>query len=77
LNKVIHVENVKFALNYGCNKVRFTLPVPVGADLRMGVTVTGVETIEAGVQVTYNLVMEMKGTPKPACVAQVVYRYYW
>ena len=76
LNKVIRVENTKFGVNYGCNKVRFPNPVPVASDLRMGVTVAGVEDVEGGVQVTYDLVMEIQGAPKPACVAQVVYRYY-
>ena len=45
-------------------------------DLRMGVTVAGVEDVEGGVQVTYDMVFEVKDAPKPACVAQVVYRYY-
>ena len=30
LNKVIRVEKTKFGVNYGCNKVRFPSPVPVG-----------------------------------------------
>ena len=51
-------------------------PVPVGSELRMGVTVAGVDDVEGGVQVTYDMVMEVKDAPKPACVAQVVYRYY-
>jgi acyl dehydratase len=76
LNQVIRVEGTKFGVNYGCNKVRFPSPVPVGSDLRMGVTVAAVEEVEGGVQVTYDLVMEVKDAPKPACVAQVVYRYY-
>ena len=76
LNKIIRVDNMKFGVNYGCNKVRFPSPVPVGSDLRMGVTVAGVDDVEGGVQVTYDLVMEVKDAPKPACVAQVVYRYY-
>jgi hypothetical protein len=42
----------------------------------MGVTVVNVEDTDGGVQVTYELVMEVKDAPKPACVAQVVYRYY-
>ncbi len=76
LNKVLRVDNTKFGVNYGANKIRFPSPVPVGAELRMGVTVAGVEDVEGGVQVTYDLVMEVRDTPKPACVAQVVYRYY-
>ena len=40
------------------------------------ITIAAVDETEGGVQVTYDLVMEVKDTPKPACVAQVVYRYY-
>ena len=76
LNKVIRVDNTKFGVNYGCNKVRFPSPVPVGSELRMGVTIAAVDETDGGVQVTYDLVMEVKDAPKPACVAQVVYRYY-
>jgi acyl dehydratase len=76
LNKVIRVDNMKFGINYGANKVRFPSPVPVGAELRMGVTVASAEEVEGGVQVTYDMVLEVKDAPKPACVAQVVYRYY-
>jgi len=76
LNKVLRVDNMKFGVNYGANKVRFPAPVPVGSELRMGVTVAAVEDVEGGVQVTYDLVMEVRDAPKPACVSQVVYRYY-
>jgi acyl dehydratase len=76
LNKLLRVDKMKFGVNYGCNKVRFPSPVPVGSDLRMGVTVADVEDVQGGVQVTYDLVMEVRDAPKPACVAQVVYRYY-
>jgi len=76
LNQVLRVDNMKFGVNYGANKVRFPSPVPVGSELRMGVTVTGVDDVEGGVQVTYDLAMEIRDAPKPACVAQVVYRYY-
>ena len=76
LNKVIRVDNMTFGVNYGANKIRFPSPVLVGSELRMGVTVAGVEDVEGGVQVTYDLVMEVRDAKKPACVAQVVYRYF-
>ena len=76
LNKILRVDNMKFGVNYGANKVRFPSPVPVGSELRMGVTVASAEEVEGGVQVTYDMVLEVKDAPKPACVAQVVYRYY-
>ena len=61
LNKVIRVDNMKFGVNYGANKVRFPSPVPVGTDLDIGVTVGGVDDVEGGVQVTFDLVMEVHG----------------
>ena len=67
---------MSYGVNYGANKVRFPSPVPVGAELRMGVTVAGAEDVEGGVQVTFDLVFEVNDAPKPACVAQVVYRYF-
>jgi acyl dehydratase len=76
LNKIIRVDNMKFGINYGANKIRFPSPVPVGSELRMGVTVANVEDVTGGVQVTYDMVMEVRDAPKPACVAQVVYRYF-
>jgi acyl dehydratase len=76
LNKVLRVDNMKFGVNYGANKVRFPSPVPVGSELRMGVTIANAEDVEGGVQVTYDLVIEVRDAPKPACVAQVVYRYF-
>jgi acyl dehydratase len=76
LSKMVRVDKMKFGVNYGCNKVRFPSPVPVGSELRMGVTVAAVDETDGGVQVTYDLVLEVKDAPKPACVAQVVYRYY-
>ena len=76
LNQVITVEKMAFGVNYGCNKVRFPSPVPVGSDVRMGVSVASVEEVEGGVQVSFDLVIEVRDAPKPSCVAQVVYRYY-
>ncbi len=76
LNKILRVDNMKFGVNYGANKIRFPTPVPVGSEVRMGVTIANAEDVEGGVQVTYDMVFEVRDTPKPACVAQVVYRYF-
>jgi len=76
LSKVITVTGTSFGVNYGCNKLRFPSPVPVGSELRLGVNVAEVEDVEGGVQVAYDLVIEVRDALKPSCVAQVVYRYY-
>jgi acyl dehydratase len=66
----------KMGVNYGCNKVRFMSPVPVGARVRLGVKLLQVDDIAGGVQSTYELVFECEGAAKPSCVAEVIFRSY-
>ena len=63
-------------VNYGCNKVRFMSPVPVGANLRLGVKLLGVDDIAGGVQSTLRDDLRVRGRSKPSCVAEVIFRSY-
>jgi acyl dehydratase len=74
--QIIRVEGVKMAVNYGCEKVRFPSPVPVGSKVRLGAELTDVTDIAGGAQVSMTFTYECEGAPKPACVAQIVFRYY-
>ena len=74
--QVVRVDGIKMAVNYGCEKVRFPSPVPVGSTVRCGATVDSVTPVDGGVQVTLTGTVEVLDAPKPSCVAQVVYRYY-
>jgi acyl dehydratase len=76
LQQVWSVEGARLGVNYGCNKVRFPSPVPVDSEVRMGVAVADAQDVEGGVQVVLDLTLEVRDAPKPACVAQVVYRYF-
>lgn len=76
VDQVLTVEGVSMGINYGTNKVRFISPVPVGSRLRAGAVLAGVENFGGGRQVTLDLTFEIEGVDKPACVAQVVYRFY-
>ena len=74
--QIIQVEGVTMGVNYGCNKVRFPAPVPVGSDLRMGAAISTIDDFDGGVQVVMDVALEVKDAPKPSCAAQVVFRYY-
>jgi acyl dehydratase len=76
LGEVMIVEGTSMGINYGCNKVRFPSPVTVDSNLRLGVGVAEVEDVSGGVQVILDFTLEAEGATKPACVAQVVYRYF-
>ncbi len=70
--EVFAIETPGPRLNYGVNKVRFPAPVPVGSRLRGTATITGVTDVPAGTQLTVGWVVEIEGSPKPACVAETV-----
>jgi len=76
LGSVLKVDGVSMGVNYGTNKVRFTSPVPVGAQIRAGAMLASVEDVAGGVQVALDVTVEVRDAPKPSCVAQVVFRYY-
>jgi len=76
LPQIMEVSGISMGVNYGCNKVRFPSPVPVGSKLRLGINVLDVEEITGGAQVTLGLTFEVEGAPKPSCVAEAIYRYY-
>ena len=75
LAQVVHVQNVGLAVNYGCNKVRFPAPVPVGSEVRVGASVASAEPVDGGVQAVLDVTVEVRGAAKPCCAAQVVVRY--
>jgi acyl dehydratase len=74
--QIFAVSGISMGVNYGCGKVRFPSPVPVGSNLRLGVTLMSVEDVAGGVQVNQEFVFEVEGASKPSCVAEVIFRYY-
>ncbi|MDO8788072.1 MAG: MaoC family dehydratase [Sulfuritalea sp.] len=73
----IAVEGIKLAVNYGLNRVRFASPVKVGSRLRAKFVLGAVEDIPGGAQLVWQAVIEIEGGAKPACVAEMVARWYF
>jgi acyl dehydratase len=76
LSSLWRIEGVAMGINYGTNRVRFTSPVPVGADVRAGATLTSLDEVAGGVQLAVDVVVEVRDAAKPACVAQILTRLY-
>ena len=74
--QVVRVEGVKLAVNYGCDKVRFPSPVPVGSKLRLGIELLEVSEVAGGIQAKERFTFEIEGAAKPACVAEALVRFY-
>ena len=74
--QVLTVTDVAMGVNYGLNKVRFPAPVPVGSKVRASVTLTAVDEVAGGLQLTQTVAIEREGGDKPVCIAEWVVRQY-
>ncbi|WP_055480189.1 MaoC family dehydratase [Sphaerimonospora mesophila] len=72
VGQVYRVEGLKMGINYGCNRVRFPSPVPVGSRVRAGVELVSLTRGSNGVQAVARVTVEREGWDKPACVAETV-----
>ncbi len=71
------LEQPGMGVNYGLNKVRFVSPVPVGSRLRGRLKLISSEPIDRqGVQMVWEVTVELEGAAKPACVAESIVRRY-
>ncbi len=75
LHEVYAVDNIAMGMNYGANKVRFPSPVPVDSRVRVTGKLLDAKPISLGTQFVLQATIELEGSSKPACVAEVVYIY--
>jgi len=78
LPRLVHYEHLVMGLNYGCDRVRFPAPVPVGARIRGEGRVMAAEPVgQDSVQVTIRLTVAVEGQHKPGCVADTISRLHF
>ena len=71
--QLLEFRNISARLNYGLNKLRFTGPVPAGSRVRLQQKIKDVQDRDDGsVQMTGEVIIELEGAEKPACVAESV-----
>jgi acyl dehydratase len=73
VSQVLNVTDVRMGINYGTEKVRFTAPVPVGAQVRLKATLRGSERRGEGVLYRLGVEVEIRDAEKPALVGEVLY----
>jgi acyl dehydratase len=67
----------KMGINYGLNRVRFISGVPAGSRIRARSTLQSWEEIPGGVQLAWQITVELEGGSKPAVVAEWLVRFYF
>ena len=71
------LKGVKNTLNYGADSIRYLSPVPAGSRLRGRVSIAEAEDVPPnGLRVNYQVMIEIEGGKRPACVAEVIGLHY-
>ncbi|WP_257459177.1 MaoC family dehydratase [Archangium lipolyticum] len=73
--EVVEIRGFALVLNYGLNKVRFPAPLKLGARYRLSLKLAELKDIPKGVEAQLLASIEIEGESKPACAAEVLYRY--
>lgn len=68
--EALAIADVKMGVNYGLDKLRFVSPTPVNSRIRGRISLLEVEAKPPGVKYKMNIVFEIEGQEKPACVAE-------
>ncbi len=77
LPQLLDVQGTSMGVNYGCDKIRFPAPVPVGSRVRgRGQLATVEETKDGGIQAKVTVTIEIEGQERPACVIETISRFY-
>lgn len=63
-------------LNYGCNRVRFTAPVPAGSRVRLRQSVQDCVRLESATRITFESTIEVEGQDRPALVAETILQVF-
>jgi acyl dehydratase len=74
--QLLKVTDATTAINYGLDRVRFPAPLRVGAEWRGGAELVSVDEVPGGLQNKLLVKVEVKGTEKPALVAECLIRVY-
>ena len=77
LPQLLEVQNTSMGVNYGCDKIRFPSPVPVGSKIRGTGQITSVdETKDGGFQAKVTITIQIEGNDRPACIIETISRFY-
>ena len=73
--ELVDIKGFGLVINYGLNKVRFPSPLKDGQNYRLSVRLTDVKDVSGAAEGLLAATIEIEGEPKPACVAELVFRF--
>ena len=73
MQEIYQVKGVKHSLNYGSDRIRFTAPVPAGSRVRGRYTLKSIEDVkDNGAKIIGEVIIEIEGQERPACIAESI-----
>ena len=77
LRQILTVEGSTTAVNTGIEKMRLSSPVLAGSRVRLSAMIKHARDLpRGGMRVVVHLNLEVEGSSKPACTADVIYLYF-
>ncbi len=73
--ELLDLQGFKLVINYGTNKVRFPNPLKEGMNWRLAMKLGDVTPKGDWVEAIFLAAIEIEGESKPACAAEIVYRF--
>jgi acyl dehydratase len=72
----MQLDDLRMAINYGLNRVRFPSAVRAGSRIRARIVLQSIRDVPDAAEATFSITIESEGSDKPCCVAEWVARYY-
>jgi acyl dehydratase len=73
--EIVETRGFKLTVNYGANKVRFPNPLKAGNRFRLALKLAEVRDANEWTEAILHGAVEIEGQAKPACAAEVIYRF--
>ena len=73
--ELVEIRNFGMVINYGLNKVRFPAPLKEGQRYRLSVKLLDAKEAGNAVEGILAASVEIEGEAKPACAAELVFRF--
>jgi acyl dehydratase len=76
VSDAIQLTDLRMAVNYGLNRVRFPSAVRAGSRIRARIVLQSTRDVEGATDATFAVTVEIQDSEKPCCVAEWLARYY-
>jgi len=75
--QIADIQNYKMLINYGIERLKFNQPVLVDSEVRLRVKLASLVNLRGVSKAQLDAELEIKGNPKPAFTATIVFLYHF